>query len=85
MSSEIHDELRTVARQVLGKADPDVAQLTALGWLGLEVPESLDGAGATFAEVGQREAALLGVGRERACVEVDPRGVVGAGPERVDH
>ena len=28
-SDEIHDELRTVARQVLGKADPDVAQLVA--------------------------------------------------------
>ena len=47
----LHDELRTVARQVLGKGDPDVAQLAALGWLGLEVPEALDGAGATFAEV----------------------------------
>lgn len=50
-TDELHDELRTVARQVLGKADPDLAQLAALGWLGLEVPESLDGAGATFAEV----------------------------------
>jgi alkylation response protein AidB-like acyl-CoA dehydrogenase len=50
-SNELHDELRTVTRQVLGQADPDLAQLAALGWLGLEVPEALDGAGATFAEV----------------------------------
>jgi len=49
-SEEIHEELRAVARQVLGKADPDGAQLAALGWLGLEVPEDLDGAGASFAE-----------------------------------
>jgi alkylation response protein AidB-like acyl-CoA dehydrogenase len=47
---DLHDELRTVARQVLGKADPDLTQLADLGWLGLELPESVDGAGATFAE-----------------------------------
>jgi alkylation response protein AidB-like acyl-CoA dehydrogenase len=50
-TDELHDELRTVARQVLGKSDPEVAQLADLGWLGLEVPEALDGAGVTFAEV----------------------------------
>jgi alkylation response protein AidB-like acyl-CoA dehydrogenase len=50
-TDELHDELRTVARQVLGRSDPDVAQLADLGWLGLEVPEALDGAGVTFAEV----------------------------------
>jgi alkylation response protein AidB-like acyl-CoA dehydrogenase len=48
-TDELHDELRTVARQVLGHGDPDLAQLADLGWLGLEVPEALDGAGATFA------------------------------------
>jgi alkylation response protein AidB-like acyl-CoA dehydrogenase len=49
-TDEVHDELRTVARQVLGQADPDLGQLAALGWLGLELPEALGGAGATFAE-----------------------------------
>ena len=49
---EFHDELRAIARDLLGKADGDVQwrQLTEAGWLGLEVPESLGGAGATFVE-----------------------------------
>ena len=53
--SEIHDELRAVARDLLGAAPPDEpvdwSLLAAAGWLGLEVPEALDGAGASFAEV----------------------------------
>jgi alkylation response protein AidB-like acyl-CoA dehydrogenase len=50
--SAVHDELRAVAREVLGKgAAPTTAQLAELGWLGLEVPEDLFGSGATFAEV----------------------------------
>lgn len=50
--AELHDELRAVARELLGKAPaPEWAQLTAAGWPGLEVPEDCDGAGATFAEV----------------------------------
>ncbi|HEU5083643.1 MAG TPA: acyl-CoA dehydrogenase family protein [Acidimicrobiales bacterium] len=52
--AELHDELRTVARDLLGKAPggvPEWAQLASAGWLGLEVPEDCDGAGATFAEV----------------------------------
>jgi alkylation response protein AidB-like acyl-CoA dehydrogenase len=52
--SEVHDELRSVARELLAKADPGVRldrrRLAAPGWLGLEVPEALDGAGVTFAE-----------------------------------
>jgi alkylation response protein AidB-like acyl-CoA dehydrogenase len=53
---EVHDELRAVARDLLGaRPGPGSAldwRLAAgSGWLGLEVPESLDGAGATFAEV----------------------------------
>jgi alkylation response protein AidB-like acyl-CoA dehydrogenase len=52
---EVHDELRAVARDLLGKASPGAAAdwrlLAGSGWLGLEVPEALDGAGATFAEV----------------------------------
>ena len=49
---ELHDELRVVARDLLGKASaPDWRLLADAGWPGLEVPESLGGAGATFAEV----------------------------------
>ncbi|HEV7760071.1 MAG TPA: acyl-CoA dehydrogenase family protein, partial [Acidimicrobiales bacterium] len=47
-----HDELRSVARDLLGKAAaPDLGRLADAGWLGLEVSESRGGAGATFAEV----------------------------------
>ena len=49
--AEVHDELRTVARELLGKA-AEWRTLAEAGWLGLEVPEALDGAGASFAEVG---------------------------------
>ncbi|MGI8329429.1 acyl-CoA dehydrogenase family protein [Actinomadura scrupuli] len=53
--SEIHHELRAVARDLLGKAAPeggvDWRLIAGSGWLGLEAPGSLDGAGATFAEV----------------------------------
>jgi alkylation response protein AidB-like acyl-CoA dehydrogenase len=60
--SEFHDELRTVARDMLAKSGPqahegaapapvDWQRLANAGWLGLEVPEDLDGSGATFAEV----------------------------------
>jgi len=51
--SEHHDELRQVARELLARsvaADPGWTQLAEVGWTGLEVPESLDGSGATFAE-----------------------------------
>lgn len=50
---EAHDELRAVARDLLGKASgaADWAAQAEAGWLGLEVPEELGGAGATFAEV----------------------------------
>ena len=49
--SEFHDELRSVAGDLLAK-DRDVAWpvLVDAGWVGLEVPEELGGAGATFAE-----------------------------------
>ncbi|MFF3567248.1 acyl-CoA dehydrogenase family protein [Nocardia jiangxiensis] len=51
--TEIHDELRSVARDVL--ASRDAAELTSgrladLGWLGLEISDELGGAGASFAE-----------------------------------
>jgi alkylation response protein AidB-like acyl-CoA dehydrogenase len=48
--SELHDELRAVARDLLGKG-ADWSRMVDAGWLGLEVPQALDGSGATFAEV----------------------------------
>jgi len=53
--AEVRDELRAVARDLLGKAGPqagiDWRLLAGAGWLGLEVPAALGGADATFAEV----------------------------------
>jgi alkylation response protein AidB-like acyl-CoA dehydrogenase len=59
--ASIHDDLRAVARDLLTKnsgrasgseAVPvDWSLLAASGWPGLEVPEALDGGGATFEEV----------------------------------
>jgi alkylation response protein AidB-like acyl-CoA dehydrogenase len=53
--ADLHDELRAVARDLLADRAPGVAlgpdRLAGPGWLSLEVPELLDGAGATFAEV----------------------------------
>jgi alkylation response protein AidB-like acyl-CoA dehydrogenase len=51
----LRDELRAVARDLLGGAGPGAEPgwgvLAAAGWLSLEVPAELDGADATFAEV----------------------------------
>jgi alkylation response protein AidB-like acyl-CoA dehydrogenase len=47
---EVHDELRAVSRDVLGRASVDWSQIAGAGWLGLEVPGSAGGAGATFIE-----------------------------------
>jgi alkylation response protein AidB-like acyl-CoA dehydrogenase len=48
---EFHDELRSVAGDVLAKDRAvDWPVLVDAGWVGLEVDESLGGAGATFAE-----------------------------------
>jgi alkylation response protein AidB-like acyl-CoA dehydrogenase len=53
--AEVREELRAIARDLLGKAGPAAAPdwglLASSGWLGLEVPSELDGADATFAEV----------------------------------
>ena len=51
--AEVHEELRAVARALLGKAGaaPDWQLLAGSGWLGLEVAPELGGGGATFAEV----------------------------------
>jgi alkylation response protein AidB-like acyl-CoA dehydrogenase len=53
--AEFHAELRAVVRDVLAGGGPggelDWAVAASSGWTGLEVPERLGGAGATFAEV----------------------------------
>jgi len=59
--SEFHEELRSVAREVLAErrrlgtaeetATLDWPVLAASGWLGLEVDDTFEGAGATLAEV----------------------------------
>jgi alkylation response protein AidB-like acyl-CoA dehydrogenase len=49
---EFHDELRSVAGDLLAKdRTVDWSTLVDAGWVGLEVPEHLGGAGATFTEV----------------------------------
>lgn len=49
--SEFHDELRSVAGDLLAKnREVDWQALVDAGWVGLEVPEQFGGAGATFAE-----------------------------------
>lgn len=49
---EFHDELRTVAGDLLAKdRSVDWPVLVETGWVGLEVPEQFGGAGVTFAEV----------------------------------
>ncbi len=50
---ELHDELRSVARDVLAERDAArlaPAGLAGLGWLGMEIPDESGGAGASFAE-----------------------------------
>lgn len=47
--AEFHDELRAVAADVLAKGGSWTV-LAEAGWTGFEVPESLGGAGASFAE-----------------------------------
>ncbi len=49
--TEFHDELRAVAGDLLAKdREPGWQELVDAGWVGLEVPEGLGGAGASFAE-----------------------------------
>jgi alkylation response protein AidB-like acyl-CoA dehydrogenase len=53
-AEQLRAELRAVARDLLATTGPapevDWTVAAGAGWLGLEVPELLDGAGATFAE-----------------------------------
>jgi alkylation response protein AidB-like acyl-CoA dehydrogenase len=52
--TEFHDELRTVARDLLARggsgAPLELRVMAAQGWLELEVPEKFGGTGASFAE-----------------------------------
>ena len=49
--TEFHDELRSIAGDLLAKErEVGWAALVDAGWVGLEVPEPLGGAGATFGE-----------------------------------
>ena len=68
---DIHDELRSVAEDLLGKArlDGGAAAWSLLGqagWTGLEVADDLGGAGATF-----RETAIVCTALGRAAVGSD--------------
>lgn len=47
---DVHDEMRSVARDLLAKDTVDWPMLVQAGWVGLEAPESSGGAGAGFAE-----------------------------------
>lgn len=49
--SEVHDELRSVASDLLAKENIEWPLLVSAGWVGLDAPEEAGGAGATFAEV----------------------------------
>jgi alkylation response protein AidB-like acyl-CoA dehydrogenase len=54
--ADIHDELRSVASDLLTKQRANEAGvqwslLAQAGWIGLEVPDEMGGAGATFSEV----------------------------------
>ncbi|SUA04698.1 acyl-CoA dehydrogenase [Mycolicibacterium fortuitum] len=49
--SELHDELRSVATDLLAKDTVDWPLLVSAGWVGLDASEHGGGAGATFAEV----------------------------------
>lgn len=49
--SELHDELRSVAADLLAKDTLDWPLLVSAGWVGLDATEEAGGAGATFAEV----------------------------------
>jgi alkylation response protein AidB-like acyl-CoA dehydrogenase len=71
----VHDELRAVARELLG-GSPEWRLLAEAGWLGLEVPAAQDGADATFAEVA---VILEEMGRAAACTPYLGAIVLGVG------
>ena len=87
--AELHEELRAVARDVLKAPAPGWDLFAGAGWTGLEVPEDLEGAGVSFAEVA---VILREMGRAAARTEYLGAGVLGVGtllalepgPERDD-
>jgi alkylation response protein AidB-like acyl-CoA dehydrogenase len=74
--AEAREELRAVARDLLGKGSPGWGVLASSGWLGLEVPDALGGADATFAEIAVIAEEL---GRAAACAPYLGAIVLGAG------
>jgi alkylation response protein AidB-like acyl-CoA dehydrogenase len=78
--AELHDELRAVARDLLGKAGGEAAAdwrlIARSGWLGLEAPAAFDGADATFAEVA---VVLREIGRAAALGPYATVAVLGVG------
>lgn len=88
--AEFHGELRAVARDLMGDepgAAPAWDDLVAAGWTGMEVPEALGGAGATFAEtavvleeLGRAAAATPYLGA--VALGVGALNLVEPGPER---
>ncbi len=81
--TQFHGELRSVAQQLLSRgadrSEPIVlarSEVAASGWLGLEIPDSLGGAGATFAETA---VVMEELGRASACSDVVGTGVLGVG------
>ena len=82
--AEIRDELRAVARDLLAKTSPEARiewrMLAETGWLGLEVPAELDGAGVTFAELA---VIVEEMGRAAACSSFLGAIVLGVGTLRL--
>lgn len=86
--TQFHDELRTVAGDLLAKdREPGWQALVDAGWVGIEVPDDLGGAGASFTETavlldqigravattGYLGGAVLSVGALRAVQPGDDR------------
>lgn len=84
----LHDELRAVARELLGKSAAPGWQVQAdAGWLGLEVAEASGGAGATFAEAAvvleeRGRAVTAGPWLGTAVLGVGALNLLPVGPER---
>ena len=77
-SDELHEALASVARDLLATVgpEPDPQRIVDAGWLSMEVPEALGGAGATFAEVA---VVLEELGRATATAPVLATAVLGVG------
>lgn len=77
---ELHEELRAVARAILGRPREGHALgasvLAESGWMGIEVPERLGGAGAHFTETG---VVLTELGRAASPAPYLGPGVLGVG------